>query len=176
MVKFQYNNKSGNIQAFYQNQESQLSVTNKPPLSEDYSFGSFQFVDKNALGEYFQIKNGDHVYGTIYKRDITTNLPFQVNTKYNKIVTITKYRSILFPDKIVGGPIQIGMGLRDASGNKLTEKYHTYMKLDYNSDGKLIKLEVPNIVTVLPNTTKSPVITMYKGKICTLPLTFMRSN
>lgn len=62
------------------------------------------------------------------------------------------------------------MALSDVSGKKLSVKYDAYLKLDYDSTGKLMRLEVPNIVTVLPNTAKSPVLSMIKGKICTLPL------
>ncbi len=110
----------------------------------------------------------------IYENDLSAQFRIGVRTAQSQyIATITKYRSIMFPDKLAQQreSLELTFAISKPDGNRIAAKDVAYLKLNYDEDGRLIKLSIPGNITVPGFDPNLPVITMYHGAPYVVPIT-----
>lgn len=110
----------------------------------------------------------------IYDQDYTSQYKIGVRTAQSQYTTtVTKYRSIKLPDKIMQ-PVEsteFSFVLSKPNGIKIDEKDVAYLIVKYDESGKLVKLSVPGNVTIPGFNDSLPLLTMHKGALYTVPIT-----
>lgn len=107
-------------------------------------------------------------YGKLTEQEITHTFQFRVN---NQHVTISKYRSVTFPDSIKSGEeYAFAFPLKQPNGDNIKKSDEAYLVIKYNSDGQLEEMVVPTNPAISYNDDWAPALVGYHGHIYTLPV------
>lgn len=113
------------------------------------------------------IKVGGKVFGTITESTINYNRNYFINEAN---VVVVKFRSITFPENINSGEfIKLSYALTFPNGNAIYETDPAYLVIEYNKQGRLHFMNLPNI-PVVSNDYNEPVLINYHGNIYVLPV------
>ncbi|HJD66775.1 MAG TPA: hypothetical protein LFV91_07140 [Rickettsia endosymbiont of Bembidion nr. Transversale] len=127
---------------------------------------------------YKDILLKDPTYGVVVKLQeatINTNLTIRVNGQ--NIFEVKQYRAIKIPDTLenIKAP-NLKFVFSDLNGIKLNDEFATHtkgtahLKLDYNVDGRLEKLTLPNPPIYFKDKPGYPAFCIFKKTMCTLPV------
>ncbi|WP_425362807.1 hypothetical protein [Candidatus Tisiphia endosymbiont of Hybos culiciformis] len=117
-------------------------------------------------GKAIEIKGDDQARGIMYEKMIPTSICFKVNS--NNIVKIEQYRSIMLPDSLKG-ETTLQLACSKPNGIRMAAEDAAYLVINYDHSGKLEKMTVPNTPKLSTN-PDWPVLTVYHGKVCSLPV------
>jgi|GEM_PF-5315076 len=135
------------------------------PTQPDVPRDIFSNISHKTI-EIKELTNGNVI--KLQEQVIKISLKFRVNTK---LLEIKKYTAITIPDIIenVKTP-HLEFIFNKLNGSKMNKKDTAYLKLDYNDDGKVIKLSLPNPPTYFQDKPFYPVLSIYKSKFYILPI------
>lgn len=143
---------------------TQQTQANTPSTSSD----GFKHLGYTSWGKAIQLYSEGKVAGIMYEQMLATSIRFKVNNTF--VVKIEQFRSVKLPDKVnLDVTYKIQLACSNPDGSKMSAKDPAYFEIDYDQNGKLEKVTVPNTPLLSSNPTW-PVLTVYHGKVCSLPI------
>ncbi|WP_417905262.1 hypothetical protein [Candidatus Tisiphia endosymbiont of Micropterix aruncella] len=128
----------------------------------------FKHLGYTSWGKAIELDLEGKVGGIMYEQMLATSIRFKVNNNY--VVKIEQFRSVMLPDKVnLDVTYKIQLVCSDPDGSKMSVKDAAYLEINYDQNGKLEKMTVPNTPKLSSNPTWS-VLTVYHGKVCSLPV------
>lgn len=141
----------------------QISQNDAPSTSS-----GFKHLGYTSWGKAIELAWEDKVAGIMYEQMLATSIRFKVNNNY--VVKIEQFRSVSLPDKVnLDVTYKIQLVCSNPDGSKMSAKGAAYLEINYDQNGKIEKVTVPNTPKLSSNPTW-PVLTVYHGKVCSLPV------